>query len=180
MGTIQQANSRATWRARLRRASFAGAVFHVEQQSRASGMRAVVHEYPKRNDPYTEIMGRQAVRYQVTGYCIGPDYQLEKDQLVAVLERPEAGLLVDPYMPTKPLMVVCERFSVTETRERGGYCTFEMSFVELGKAANSFSSLATNTALALSNQAIVTGTASSNTLNNAAVQYVSETGQPSP
>jgi len=169
MGTIQDANPKATWRKRMRPASFAGARFHVEQQSRASGMRTVVHEYPKRNEPFAEIMGKHAVRYQVTGYCIGPEYHLEKEQLIGVLERPEAGALVDPYMPTQTLTCVCERYSVTETRERGGYCTFEMSFVEVGKAGNTPTA---NTNVALQNQANTTGIAGVNALNTAARQFV--------
>lgn len=170
MSTILEANPKAVWRQRLKPASFGGAKFHVEQQSRSSGMRAVVHEYPKRNDPFTEIMGKHAVRYQVTGYCIGPNYHLEKEQLVAVLERAEAAQLVDPYLPTQPLTCVCERYSVTETRERGGYCTFEMSFVEQGRAGNTPTP---NTASALQNQAGATGAAGVNTLNNAAKNFIS-------
>lgn len=170
MGTIQDANPKAVWRKRMLPASFAGAKFHVEQQSRSSGMRAVVHEYPKRDLPFAEIMGRHAIRYQVTGYVIGPNYHIEKEQLVAVLERSEAGTLVDPYLPTKPLQVVCERYAVTEQRERGGYCTFEMSFVELGAAGNTPTA---NTANALQNQAGATGAAGVSTLNNAAQQFVS-------
>jgi prophage DNA circulation protein len=173
MSTILEANPKATWRQRLRPASFGNAKFHVEQQSRSSGMRAVVHEYPKRNEPFTEIMGKHAVRYQVTGYVIGPNYHLEKEQLVAVLERPEAAQLIDPYMPTQPLQCVCDRYSVTETRERGGYCTFEMSFVEVGKAGNTPTP---NTNSILQNQAGATGAAGVLTLNNAAKAFISLIG----
>lgn len=170
MSTILEANPKATWRQRLRPASFGNAKFHVEQQSRSSGMRTVVHEYPKRNDPFAEIMGKHAVRYQVTGYCIGPGYQVEKEQLIAVLERAESAVLVDPYLPTRPLTCVCERYSVTETRERGGYCTFEMSFVEVGKAGNTPTA---NTASVLQNQSGAAGAAGVTTLNNAAQRFVS-------
>lgn len=170
MSTILEANPKAVWRQRLKPASFGNAKFHVEQQSRSSGMRAVVHEYPKRNDPFTEIMGRHAIRYQVTGYCIGPNYHLEKEQLVAVLERPEAAQLVDPYLPTNPITCVCDRYAVTETRERGGYCTFEMSFVEQGRSANNPTP---NTASALQQQSSATGAAGVATLNNAAKTFVS-------
>lgn len=170
MSTILEANPKATWRQRLKPASFGNAKFHVEQQSRSSGMRVVVHEYPKRNRPFTEIMGQHAIRYQVTGYVIGPNYHLEKEQLMAVLDRPEAAQLVDPYLPTQPLQAVCDRYSVTETRERGGYCTFEMSFVELGLAANTPTA---NTAKALQGQAAGTGAAGITSLNNAARTFVS-------
>jgi prophage DNA circulation protein len=119
---------------RLVPASFASVRFHVEQQARSGGQRTVLHEYPKRDEPFAEAMGRHAYRYQMTGYLIGPNYHLTKRALVKALEG-EGGTLIDPYL-AEPRKFICERFSVTETRERGGYCTFEMAFVELGSSGN--------------------------------------------
>lgn len=124
------------WRMRLVPASYRGATYHVEAQARSSGRRVVVHEYPKRDSPYAEDMGRHAIRYQITGYCIGPDYQDEKEALISQLEREGSGPLVDPYLP-RQFDAICERYSVTEVRERGGYCVFEMLFVESGSPGNS-------------------------------------------
>src|SRR5215472_7728816 len=58
------------WRKKLRTASFKGAPFFVDQQGQSSGRRTVTHEYPKRDIPYAEDMGRAAYRYQMTGYVI--------------------------------------------------------------------------------------------------------------
>jgi prophage DNA circulation protein len=156
----------ALWRTRLREAQFKGAPFHTDTAGRASGTRVVLHEYPKRNVPYAESMGRQAIRYQMTGYLIQKasyssgldgglwrpmqlpsgsdmqrDYDLARDTLINALEDPQPGILRDPYnhrfwggMPG-PIFMMCERYSVTETRERGGYAQFEMSFVEAGISA---------------------------------------------
>jgi hypothetical protein len=44
-------------------------------------------------------------------------------------------MLIDPYLG-EPKLCICERYNVSETRERGGFCTFEMSFVELGSPGN--------------------------------------------
>jgi DNA circularisation protein len=150
MATIKEASPRP-WRLRgLLLASFKGAYFHVEQQGRSSGRRTVVHEYPKRDIPFAEDMGRHAIRYQMTGYVIEMDrrneldYQVAKNRLIRVLESEDAGELRDPYMPATehlayaPLLFMCERYTVTETRERGGVATFEMLFVEAGVAGNSF------------------------------------------
>jgi prophage DNA circulation protein len=134
MATIKQA-SPAPWRLRLIPAQFAGVTYHVEQQARQGGRRVVLHEYPKKDTPYAESMGRQAMRYQVTGYLIGPNYDQTKRQLINVLENSDGGQLVDPYLAT-PKLCICERYSVTEIRERGGYCAFEMSFVEVGTPGN--------------------------------------------
>jgi prophage DNA circulation protein len=136
MATIQEI-APAPWRMMMLPASFNGIPYHVEQQSRQSGRRIVLHEYPKRDQPYAEDMGRSAVRYQVTGYLVGPNYNLLKLALVTMLQNATIGLLIDPYLPI-PLLCVCERFSTTESRERGGYCAVEMQFTEAGLPGNTF------------------------------------------
>jgi prophage DNA circulation protein len=133
MATIQEI-APAPWRMRLLPASFAGAQFHVEHQGRSGGRRIVLHEYPKRSTPYAEDMGRAAFRYQMTGYIVGPSYYAGKIALMDALDNSEGGTLVDPYIGAKKC--ICERYSVSESRDRGGYCQFEMSFVEMGSPGN--------------------------------------------
>lgn len=150
------------WRKRMRQAMFKLAAFHVEQQGRSSGRRTVLHQYPKRDQPYAEDMGREAVRYHIVGYVVqrwgnraslaGPqtqpygdigympwNYDMARDQLIAALEDPDPGRLVDPYNSRiGPGIYMCERYAVTESRERGGYAQFEMTFVECGQTAFDF------------------------------------------
>lgn len=169
------------WRRRLREASFKGAAFHVEQQGRISGRRTVVFEYPKRDDPYAEDLGRHAVRYQITGYVIqktqvnndtgfilsardvvaprvnvdrtlpqiqrgqrsnfaSKEYDICRDNVIQALESWGPGVLVDPYNnrideSSGRTLFQCERYTLVETRERGGYAQFDMAFVEAGLAA---------------------------------------------
>src|SRR6185312_12682604 len=111
MATIQEI-APAPWRVKLLPASFAGVQYHVEQQGRSGGRRVVLHEYPKRDTPYAEDMGRSAFRYQITGYLVGPRYNETKRQLMRVLDSSEGGTLIDPYLG-EPLKCVCERYSVT-------------------------------------------------------------------
>lgn len=119
-------------------ASFRGVVFHVETGSRSSGRRTVVHEFPKRNDPYAEDMGRQARRFTFTGYLIyrpsNPRYEYtnQRKRMIEVLEENDIGQLVHPVFVPGGMQAMCERYSMSESRERGGYTTFEMSFVESG------------------------------------------------
>lgn len=133
MATIQEV-APSPWRMRLVPASFSGVEYHVEQQGRQGGRRVVLHEYPKRDTPYAEDMGRAATRYQVTGYLISPSYNTDKRALMNALDKGE-GTLIDPYIGS-PKRCLCERYNVTETRERGGYCSFEMTFVEVGNPGN--------------------------------------------
>lgn len=124
-------------------ASFRRIIFHVENGGRSSGRRIVPHEYPKRNDPYAEDMGRHARRFQISGYLIyrpsNPIYEYTSQRrfLYDALEADDAGTLVHPVFCPGGMLVACERYSMTESRERGGYTQFEMQFVEAGRAVNS-------------------------------------------
>lgn len=122
------------WRERMQPARFRDAEFHVELDGQASGRRVVVHEYPKRNKPYAEDMGRRAVRHIVDGYIImsptEPDYIPARDALIDALEADGPGWLVHPLLPA--MLVMCEGYTVNESRERGGFCKFDMTFVEAG------------------------------------------------
>jgi prophage DNA circulation protein len=119
MATIQEI-SPAPWRLMLLPASFSGVPYHVEHQARSSGRRIVMHEYPKRNTPYAEDMGRHAIRYQVTGYLVGPSYNLTKLALITALENATGGILVDPYLVT-PMMAASSADSAASTASSGGF-----------------------------------------------------------
>jgi prophage DNA circulation protein len=125
----------AQWRARLQPASYNGVQFHVDVQARNSGRRIQTHEFPKRDVPWSEDMGRRAKRFPVTAYIIGTNYTAARDQLIAQLEKEGTGTLILPtgLTNTQSRQVVCEGYTVVERREQGGYCTFDMNFVEAGQ-----------------------------------------------
>lgn len=118
------------WRAALLPASFGGVEFHVEVGAQAGGRRNAGHEFAKRDTPYTEDMGRKARHWPITGYIIGPDYLGNRDDLIAACEAEGPSTLVHPSLGS--MTVNCDVYSVSESRERGGVCTFEMLFVEAG------------------------------------------------
>lgn len=134
MSTIIEIDGPQSWRQRLQPATFRGAMFHVETGGVSAGRRVALHEFPKRNVPYSEDMGHRAYRWQIQAYIIvSPtelDYVPARDRLIAALDADGPGTLVHPTLP--PMLVMCEMYSVEETRERGGYCRFEMVFVERG------------------------------------------------
>ena len=150
MSTIK--DIRNPWRDRYQLARFRSASFHTNLDARSSGRRGAVHEYPKRNEPYAEDMGRRARRFSITGYCIGPDYLIRKDALIKALEEDGPGALRLPLpYEGRDMEVLCLGYTVTETQERGGMCGFEMEFVEAGKPG--FSTQITNTVGAIENSA---------------------------
>jgi prophage DNA circulation protein len=111
------------------------APFHVDVNARQSGRRVVLHEFPKRDTPYAEDMGRRARSFTVTGYVIGPDYQIFRELLVLALETEGPGLLILPTLLQRDTILVQARdYTVRETRQAGGMAEFEMSFVESGES----------------------------------------------
>jgi prophage DNA circulation protein len=141
MGQIS--DHRNPWRTLLldQPASFAGVIFHLEQGGRASGRRTVTHEYPKRDKPYAEDMGRMAIRFTISGYLVyrpgNPvyEYTSQRIRLYNALEKSDSDTLVHPVFAPGGMRVQCERYSMTESRERGGYTQFDMQFVEAGEAS---------------------------------------------
>jgi prophage DNA circulation protein len=132
-----------TWRDNLLPAHFDGRAFHVDTGSRESGRRIVGHDFPKKEIGYAEDMGKRTVMFSVRGYCIvyphetgsasllfRRDYRLARDALQDRLETGGPGVL---QLPTfAPMNVKCQRYRLTETEKEGGYCVFDMQFIEAG------------------------------------------------
>lgn len=137
MATITEV--RAPWR--WRPAKFRTARFHIDSQSKESGRRIITHEFPKRDLPYAEDMGRRAIEFTVRGYILTyvrngegtlqkRDYQTARNLLITELEKEGAGPL--QVNTLDPVMVVCTRYRLSEEEKTGGYCVFDMGFVEFG------------------------------------------------
>jgi prophage DNA circulation protein len=131
----------APWREHLLPANFAGMLFHVESGSMEGGRRIVTHEFPKKDFPYSEDMGRKATEFSVRGYIIQfvkdtgvdlykKDYTVARNKLQERLDAGGDGILQLPMM--RPMRVVCTRYRMTEEDRFGGYVVFDMSFVEFG------------------------------------------------
>lgn len=122
-----------SWRDLLRPASFRGARFHVDIGARSSGRRVAVHEFPHRDDPYAEDLGRRARQFSVTAYCVGPFYLDDRDALVEALEEEGSGLYIHPSQGEFEVMVGA--YSTVEKRDKGGYAEFDITFLEAGNAS---------------------------------------------
>jgi prophage DNA circulation protein len=120
-----------SWRESLRSASFRGASFHVRSHDATLGRRTVQHEYPLRDTPYTEDMGRLARGWRVEAYVLGPDYMAARDALLAALEEPGPGTLVHPWLGS--LRVCVARATLRETTDKGGMATVSVEFLEAGE-----------------------------------------------
>lgn len=120
-----------SWKERLRRASFRGVAFHIRENSgELGGRRAAVHEYPGREEPYVEDLGRKLREFSVTAYVVGENYAAQRDRLVDACTKPGSGALVHPSLGT--LTVVCTGCSVSERQDAGRMASVSLSFVDAG------------------------------------------------
>lgn len=129
-----------TWRENLRRVihpggrkliggSFRGVSFFVDNAERGGGRRAVVHEFPLRDDPFVEDLGRRARTFRVEAYVVGDDYLTQRNKLLAALEDESGpGELVHPYHGA--VRAICINVSVSESRNEGGFARFAIEFQE--------------------------------------------------
>lgn len=119
------------WLQNFRQASFRGAVFLIDNIDSQFGRRNVKHQYPQRDKPFAEDLGRKARGFTVTGYLVGGNYGLARDNLIKACETAGPGELVHPYQGT--MQVVCDDLTVRERRQDGGYCEVSMVFSEDGE-----------------------------------------------
>src|SRR6516225_8058840 len=106
MTTIRDVHN--PWRDALLPAMFDGCPFFVEAGSQSGGRRIVTHQFPKRDMPYSEDMGRRATEFQVRGYVIAyvhdaPAPVSQAPQWDPATGQPIAIPPTDSLAPSQPL-----------------------------------------------------------------------------
>ena len=122
------------WRETIQRAgdaSFRGVKFKTTDAEVQPGRRNVVHEYPERDRPFVEDMGKRAKQWHVEGYVIGENYLAMRDALIAALDARGPGELRHPRYGVLQVSVIGHA-SVKETNAQGGMARFSMQFVDSG------------------------------------------------
>ncbi|HGO4162413.1 TPA: DNA circularization protein [Serratia marcescens] len=135
-----------SWIDRLQPASFRGVPFNVEEDEGTFGRRVQTHEYPGRDKPYTEDLGRATRRFNVSAYLIGDDYFELRDRLIQAVETPGPGTLVHPFYGE---MVVCidGEVRVSHSNSAGRMCQVSFNVVESGELSFPTSGVATGQTL---------------------------------
>ena len=117
--------------AQLRPASFRGVGFEVSAADLDAGRRVQVHEYPQRDMPWAEDLGRATREIAIEGFLIGADYVAQVGRLLSALETPGAGTLVHPWLGA--LQVALAAPARVHFDAGLGQATVSMSFVEAGE-----------------------------------------------
>ena len=133
-----------TWRDQLQPASFRGVPFFVRSADTEEGRRGVLHEYPLRDDPFVEDMGRKAGEFTLEAIIVGEDYFPARDALRDALKQPGAGELVHPTLGRMQVALVAPVRFVESLVDEGGMARFTLRFTET--AENTQPAADTNTA----------------------------------
>jgi prophage DNA circulation protein len=116
----------------LRPASFRGVPFQVDASELEVGRRVEVHEYPQRDKPHAEDLGRLARGINVDGFVVGADYLAQAKRLSDALEEAGPGALVHPWLGDMMVSLRGDPVRVMFNTQLG-YARISMSFVEAGE-----------------------------------------------
>lgn len=123
----------STWRDKLQPASFRGVPFKVEGGDGEFGRRAFSVEYPYRDDPFVDDMGRRMRRINIEAILIdtgtGPDLFAQRNALIDALEKAGAATLIHPRLGAMRVQAEVGRwsFKAASNVER-----FSIPFIEAG------------------------------------------------
>lgn len=111
-------------------ASFRGVPFWVETSDLSVGRRTVTHQYPQRDEPFTEDLGRAAREYRFSAFVLGDDYIEQAKKLREALEKPGAATLVHPEFGE--IQVVAQPGASMSFSQSMRRANFSLAFVEAG------------------------------------------------
>ena len=112
-------------------ASFRDVPFQVETTTLQAGRRTQLHEYPQRDIPYVEDLGRATRDLNFTAFVIGDDYVDQANALLAALEEPGPGTLIHPWFGS--LTVSLNSPASVGFDAALGVARFSLAFIESGE-----------------------------------------------
>lgn len=130
-----------TFWSQLRPASWRGFEFAVEDDGLSFGRRNAVHQYPFRDTPWVEDIGRQAKRFQVRGFIVGDDVIPRRDRLIALADEKSDGELVHPTLGRRKVALMDVKSFARKDR---GRC-FELHFVFMEQGGQLYPSSTSST-----------------------------------
>lgn len=115
----------------LRPASFRGVPFCVRAADFSAGRRSQLSEYPQKDKPYVDDMGRSTREIRVAAFLTGVDYIAQARRLVTALETAGPGTLVHPWFGAMQVSLADK--GVVRFTEALGEAAVDLSFIESGE-----------------------------------------------
>lgn len=120
-----------TWREDMLPASWRGVPFYAQDIGGDRGRRYARHEYPGRDQPFIEDLGRRAREETVEAFVIGADHIDAAKKLIAACEQPGPATLVHPYLGR--MTVICTGCRPAWSTREGGMTRLSLTFAEAGQ-----------------------------------------------
>lgn len=121
----------------LREASYEGIRFDVDSATLSFGRRTVTHEFPQRDAPYVEDLGKATRQFSIQGFIVGDDFIDRSKRLIDKVEsqvgtdrRANHGKLVHPWLGSLEVTPI-DNPSITYDKAKR-ICTFTLTFLEAG------------------------------------------------
>lgn len=112
-------------------ASWRGVPFGVLDYGLDGGRRTVTHEFPKRDEPYTEDLGAKAESFSLNAFILAEDATAVRAFLDACRQS-GPGTLVHPWLGSMELQL--REFSLREAYDAQRLSSWTLGFVQVGKA----------------------------------------------
>ncbi|MGK4327996.1 DNA circularization N-terminal domain-containing protein [Lonsdalea quercina] len=138
-----------SWIDNLHDASLRGVKFKISGDEAQFGRRVQVHEYPNRDKPYSEDLGRATRHFSVEAYVIGDDFMEQRNRLIQEIEKEGPATLIHPYYGEMSI-TINELARISHANDEGRMCRIAFSFVEAGELSFPTAGLATGKKLASS------------------------------
>lgn len=141
-----------SWLERLRPASFRGVPFRVDDHEGEGGRRVHLHEFTKRDLGFAEDLGLANPAFSIRAYVVGPDYDVDRDNLIDACNAEGPGTLIHPYYGE--VLVACPQVRWRESRREGRIAYFELKFVRTSEES-AYPVATTDTAATVTDQAAI-------------------------
>lgn len=123
----------------LQQASFRGVPFGVSGAESRHGRRLAVHEYPKRDKPWAEDMGRSTRPFVITGFLItdsmvygGGSLASQYRAMAGAAETEGTGTLVHPILGNFEVSIPDGGLQIVSRWENGRVVEFTLACIETG------------------------------------------------
>lgn len=117
-----------SWRDQYRQGSWRGISFTTYEQELSGGRRGQTHEFPQRDVPWREDLGKLGRTITIECFVAGDDYYGARDALIDACEKEGPGTLVYPTRGEMTLALIS--YSCSESSVSGGIAEFSLEFVE--------------------------------------------------
>ncbi len=128
------------WGGQLQQASFRGIPFGVLNAEGEYGRKIALHEYPYRDMPWAEDLGRATRHKTITGFIVEndlvtgtTDVLVVVQAMIAAAEMPGPATLIHPTLGELSIALPPGGLKVRESFDAGRYFELTFTFVEAGE-----------------------------------------------